>query len=356
MISTSFRRMVGCLALAMVTLGALPASSLAEPKRLNIPPSFVPQASDFAGKTTEDLYLDIGGLYGRPLKPINGQHAVYVTRVPETGYGDKFAVGDIITGVQGRAFAGNALHYFKRRAEIAQRGNGSQFRWHRWRNGRTEEITIEFGPRTPPDLTAGGYHDPDEDPWNLGPTGAEGWIWAVPHKTTEGATQVYITSVKPDTPADGVLKEGDVVIGAFGEKFTWDARKEFAHALTRAETEEAGGRLKLTVWHDGQTREAIVPIKVMGRYSDTAPYDCEKSKRIVDDAVAYLKEHGLGAGRDKGRKSIYEVVNALGLLATGRDDVMPMVKEKVDELAAEFPSDHTWTTGYRLLLLTEYHL
>ncbi len=214
------------------------------------------------------------------------------------------------------------------------------------------------GPQ-PPDLTAGEKYDPKSDPWNLGATGAEGYIWAIPHKTTEGATQIYITEVKPNTPAEGVLKVGDVLIGAFGEKFTWDARKEFAHALTRAETTKEKGQLDLLVWNDGKTRTATVPMEVMGGYSASSPYDCPKTEKIVDDAVAHFKKYGLTnirPGMPRNTESIYGLVNAIGLLATGREDVMPLVKKKIDQEKIKFPTDHTWTISYRLILLCEYYL
>jgi len=335
------------------------AGDHATAKQLNLAADYVPQESDFSEPGGRDTFLSIGGLRGRQLKPIDGAHALFLTQVPGTGFGDKFAPGDIITHVQGKPLTSNAIARFKHSVGVAQR-LAREFSWQRWRKGETETVGIKFEGRRPPDLTAGGYHHPDEDPWNLGATGAEGWIWAIPHKTTEGATQVYITQVKPGTPAEGVLKVGDVVVGAFGEAFTWDARKEFAQALAKAETKEHGGKLELMVWHEGVTRTATVPMKVMGRYSDTSPYDCAKTERIVDDAVTHFKKYGLeNLPPDVGRqpnKSIYPLVNALGLLATGRDDVLPLVREKVEAIKLEYPSDHTWTSGYRLVLLTEYHL
>ena len=132
------------------------------------------------------------------------------------------------------------------------------------------------------DLTEGAKPDFAQISWNLGATGAAGWTWSIPHQTTEGATQIYITRVAKGSPADGVLKAGDVLLGAAGNTFTHNARDEFALALTEAETPEKQGRLVLNVWNAGQTREATVPVKVVGRYSDTTPFDCAKSRRIVD--------------------------------------------------------------------------
>ncbi|MEC7232369.1 MAG: DUF6288 domain-containing protein, partial [Planctomycetota bacterium] len=62
-----------------------------------------------------------------------------------------------------------------------------------------------------PDLTAGGETDGKHD-WNLGPTGARGWMWGWKLETRD-ARQVLITAVAPGSPADGVLEVGDVLLG-----------------------------------------------------------------------------------------------------------------------------------------------
>jgi len=67
----------------------------------------------------------------------------------------------------------------------------------------------------PPDLTRGGKPDSDHR-WTLGATGARGWVWS--HYVAGGsentdARQILITEVAKGSPADGVLKKGDVVTG-----------------------------------------------------------------------------------------------------------------------------------------------
>lgn len=69
-----------------------------------------------------------------------------------------------------------------------------------------------------PDLTRGGTipegatHD-----WNLGATGARGWMHSLKFTTVE-ARQIYITEIAEGSPADGVLEVGDVILGVSGEK------------------------------------------------------------------------------------------------------------------------------------------
>ena len=68
-----------------------------------------------------------------------------------------------------------------------------------------------------PDFTAGdtipegAKHD-----WNLGPTGARGWIYSNKLETTQ-ARQILVTQVREGSPADGVLKPGDVILGLAGK-------------------------------------------------------------------------------------------------------------------------------------------
>ena len=321
-----------------------------DPVSINLPATFSPKADDFADEEDRGQFMGVNMLRGRPLKPRDGVHAIYVVKAPEAGAlkGDPFQVGDLILGIDGNPFSADCLNTFKRSAGHLEDFKG-QLRFERWRQGKLQMVSIPLGEKTPPDLTRGGVHDPDQEDWALGATGAQGWIWAIPHKSTEGSTQVYVTQIEPGSPADGVLKVGDVVTGAFGGSFTHDARIEFGHALSRAESDQGAGKLVLSVWNGGETREVTLQLKTMGTYRDTSPFACPKTQRIVDDACRYLIGHGVGDG-------IAGRVNALGLLATGRDDVMPLVREHVAKVAAEKPSDSSWDLGYSVLLMAEYHL
>ncbi len=325
------------------------------PGAFNPPADFVPQAGDFAEGSAEGMFMGVAQLRGRVLKPRDGVSSIYLVRVPKgQPQADSYMLGDIIVAVNGNALKDeDPVGEFKKAFERAQ-NQGGKVAFTRWRKGTTQVVNLEFNGPQVPDLTKGGEPDLSQITWNLGTTGAAGWTWSIPHNTTEGSKQVYISKVNKGSAADGVLKVGDVVIGAFGANFTTDARKEFANALTLAETTEKGGKLLLTVWNDGKTREATVNLKVMGDYSDSTPND-DKSKRIIEDGVAHLLKKGLGGG-------IQGDVNALGLLATGREDVMPIVRAHAQKIAAEGKNlafkqaMESWSWGYHNLLLTEYYL
>ena len=154
----------------------------------------------------------------------------------------------------------------------------------------------------PPDLTQSSTVDRTRT-YNLGATGLRGWIYTRPAnffescqgRTTTASRQILVTHVGAKSPADGVMKVDDVILGAGGKPFTDDARKSIAYAIQEAEKETNGGILKLTRWRAGKTEEVQLKLRVMGTYSDTAPYNCPKSKRILDEACKVLEKEPLEA-------------------------------------------------------------
>ncbi|NQT36673.1 MAG: HEAT repeat domain-containing protein [Planctomycetes bacterium] len=218
-------------------------------------------------------------------------------------------------------------------------------------------------PAAPPDLTAeidferkGEYH--------LGPTGAKGWLHVNERFMTDEARQILITEIQEGTPAEGVLEVGDVILGVGGEHFDDDARKCFGRAIDEAEKNENQGVLKVIRWRpdaDAPTRqgkEETVELRlpVMGAYSDTAPYNCPKTEKILQDALAVLVEQ-----ESWGRIE----VKALAFLATGEDKYIQLVRDFLHEakwaspevkLSTESGGLVCWGAGYRGLILTEYYL
>lgn len=206
-----------------------------------------------------------------------------------------------------------------------------------------------------PDLTQGGKAD-DRHDWNLGPTGARGWIWGQRLETTD-ARQILITKVDKGSPAEGVLEPGDVILGVGDKPFDDDARKSIGRAITEAETESAGGILRLIRWRAGKQDNIQLKLAVMGTYSDTSPWDCPKSKRILDAGCRHIAENL--------KKGIDGRMGALALLASGNDEYLPIVKAYAREFARpDLELDLygptaglvSWQWGYTNLFLTEYYL
>ncbi len=207
-----------------------------------------------------------------------------------------------------------------------------------------------------PDFTKGAKLDrkaPHD--WNLGPTGARGWVYGWRGEST-ASRQILITEVAEGSPSDGLLAKDDVILGLQGKSFDSDARISFAKAITSAEAGD--GSLKLIRWRDGQAGPIEIRIPVMGSYSATAPYDCEKSKRIFEAGCKAIASQ-LQNPDKKRRHAIVRVLNAMALLASGEEKYVPLIKKEA-QWASEWEIQegdlHAWSAGWVNLFLGEYLL
>ncbi|MCX6877737.1 MAG: DUF6288 domain-containing protein [Verrucomicrobia bacterium] len=194
-----------------------------------------------------------------------------------------------------------------------------------------------------PDLTKGTVGVDRSLTYNLGATGMRGWIYT-PHwpeniasidamqgRTTGSSRQILVTHVGDKSPADGVMKVDDVILGIDDQPFADDARKSLAKAIREFEKEpvkEVGsktnesmkrtrsGHLALLRWRAGNTETVELKMRVLGTYSDTAPYNCPKSAKIFEEACAALqKETGM-----------WQEISGLAMLATGDPRFLPQIK------------------------------
>lgn len=210
-------------------------------------------------------------------------------------------------------------------------------------------------PLTIPDFTKGdaipakAKHD-----WNLGPTGLRGWMFC-DKLVTADARQISITKVEKGSPADGILAVGDVLLGVGGQPFSYDPRTEFGKAITTAESEAGGGKLTVTRWRAGTIEDVVIKVPVLGSYGLAAPFDCAKSKRILEQGCKALAERVANASHQE--DPIVRSLNALALLASGDPAYLPIIRKEA-EWAAGYSSRsmQTWHYGYVMLLLSEYVL
>ena len=218
-----------------------------------------------------------------------------------------------------------------------------------------------------PDLTKGTQSVDRNETYNLGATGMRGWIYtraadnldAAQGRTTLASRQILVTHVGAASPADGVVKVDDVILGVNGKPFSDDARKSIARAIQEAETKARDGVLKLAVWRAGRTQDLALKLAVMGTYSDTAPYKCEKSKLILKNAIKVLEKEEMAPNWTGS-------IQGLALLATGKPEYLPKLRDFALELTKEDidpdkkPSGSTWgdtwNMGYRLVFLCEYYM
>ena len=208
-------------------------------------------------------------------------------------------------------------------------------------------------PVTPPDFTAdptlpaSAKHD-----WTLGPTGARGWYFTAKGHSRD-ARQILVTDVATGSPAEGVLRKSDVILGVNGSPFTDDARVQFAKAITAAES--GTGVLAFLRWRDGKSEPVEIKLAVLGSYGAIAPYDCTKSQRILELGCAALAKRMASPDYPRKLDAIPRSLNALALLASGNPDYLPLV-EKEAQWAAAFTTDGylSWYYGYLMIFLGEY--
>ena len=214
----------------------------------------------------------------------------------------------------------------------------------------------------PPDLTKEKPAD-IKLTYNLGATGLRGWIYTKPAnffesqqgRTTTFSRQILVTHVGAKSPADGVIKIDDVILGVADKPFADDARKSIALAIQDAEKETNQGKLNLLVWRQGKTEKVQLKLRVMGSYSATAPFNCPKSKLIFDEACKVLENEPL-------RDDMWGAVNGLALMATGNPEYLPRVKALAHKIGPKSlklelkDGMFMWDWGYRNVFLCEYYL
>jgi hypothetical protein len=200
-------------------------------------------------------------------------------------------------------------------------------------------------------FAAGAEHD-----WNLGATGLRGWI-RCDKMVTSDAREITITKVEEGSPADGIFAVGDSILGVGGKPFSYDPRTEMGKALTLAESEAGQGNLSLTRSRAGSSAEVVVKLPVLGTYSATAPFDCPKSKRILEQGCRDLAKRMADPSYAEQQDPIPRSLNALALLASGDSSYLPLIKQET-EWAANYADEGmaTWYYGYVMMFLAEYKI
>ena len=191
---------------------------------------------------------------------------------------------------------------------------------------------------------------------HMGPTGITAII--------SGPRSFNVKAVDEGSPADGKIWPGDQVVGAGKLPFLKRVRFEFGAAIAEARSVKSQGKLVLMVRRkDGGRRlqRVTLQLEVVGAdtFVETAPYNCAKTDALITEAADHLAQ-----------KKIYGRLNIglLGLLATGEDSYIKVVRDHLHEVDWAKPPQDTnvlvntsagyasWYWGYKMLALTEYHL
>lgn len=213
-------------------------------------------------------------------------------------------------------------------------------------------------PTTVPDLTQGGKLTRINERW-VGPVGIHCGFWRPKGETKmEDVRQLQVLEVQKGSPADGVLEVDDVILGADGTGATKVSLFEgskiwpmiaIGNAITEAEARNPA-ILNLLVWRKGETKTVPIKLEYLGRYSDTAPYNCEKSKAILRKGIQALYE------KNQPDKAGFSV---LCLLAA--DDPTNPENAKYQARAKEWvhllePEGSPWYVGPKLMAMSEYYM
>jgi len=191
---------------------------------------------------------------------------------------------------------------------------------------------------------------------HMGPTGIYGYI--------TGKRIFTVKSVEKGSPADGKIWPGDQVVGAGRMPFLKRVRFEFGATIAKARTVKGKGKLVLMVRRKTGGRKmqrVTLQLGIVGpdTFNDTAPYNCPKVDALITEAADYIV-----AKKAYGRLQL----GLLGLLATGEDKYIKFVGEHLHSANwAKPPKDPmvlvgntrgyaSWDLGYKMLVLTEYHL
>jgi len=265
-----------------------------------------------------------------------------------------------------------------------------------------------------PDLTKGGKPPVGKRGpigWNLGPTGIIG-VWN--HEFA--GDQCLVLKVEKESPAEGKILPGDVILGVGGKDFTAGGHMgiTLGNAIIKAEEEAGKGLLRLHIWRDknyikrqSRTVEAAkdidldkeiedaskddgglfdwkgeqgraaevagfdefpvdavdlnvtLQLTVMGSYSDTSPWDCPVAEKIRENAWKKLAAASRVRGMDRGWE------RAVALVASGKPEYIAIAKKWAHEqklcqdmeieVIAKGGHYGSWHAGFSALMMAIYY-
>jgi len=203
---------------------------------------------------------------------------------------------------------------------------------------------------------------------NLGPTGIRAMI------TPENPKAFLVKFVFQDSysPAKGLIKPDDLIVGAGGKDFTephgfhrksagsrgWQGPPfELAGAIE--DSQGSDGKLTLIVLEGGsknKRKNVTLQLKPVGKFSPTWPWNCPRSDQLLKDLCDFMFDGNL----DRMKRHHY-MQGLLALWASGDKRAMPLVKAKAESLMKSRPDfksggmGQTWMTGYNGIFLGEYY-
>ena len=188
---------------------------------------------------------------------------------------------------------------------------------------------------------------------NMGPTGARGIL---------KKNSYIVKYIFKKSPAHGLLKLDDEVYGANGKKFnshTFDGPninrglegplQDLGLAIEDSEGED--GILELMVQRGAEKLTVKIQLEKLGRFADSFPVDCQKTKILQERALQYLTDNP-GEIDSQGR-----CIATLALISSDERKFASEGKKRALEWNKPY-NDATWAwhLGFQGIALAEYHL
>lgn len=187
-------------------------------------------------------------------------------------------------------------------------------------------------------------------------------------------THLLVRHVFADSPAHGVVKVGDAIVGAAGRPFTTPHRNgygmevfgptgpllDFANALEECQGETGDGQLALQLLRDGKPVAVTLAIgKQFGAFGPKFPADCAKSEKLL----ARLLERLVGWQREDGSfgDPIRDTFAPLALMAGTTPEQRAAVERNVrfhakTTKARDRDDLVNWRYAAAAIVMSEYHL
>ncbi len=207
---------------------------------------------------------------------------------------------------------------------------------------------------------------------NLGPTGIRARIYQ------ENPSHLVVKYVFQDkqSPARGLVNIEDIIIGANGKKFVtahrfgrnlpggggWDGpMMELAGHIE--DSQGSDGKLNLIIWPKGvQANEKVitVPLKVVGRFAATFPYNCKRSEVMLEELCDFMADKYKASGNKFGSPHNHNH-QLLALMASGNTKYNRLIKDCIREYYSKrydpFASGfQMWNWGFDSVIMGEYYL
>ncbi len=239
-------------------------------------------------------------------------------------------------------------------------------------------------PKKLPDLTKGGTLPRGKGAppvWFYGTTGIGGQVTG---KKFQG-DQILVRRIYKGSPAEGKFLPGDVLIGMNGKKFVAGEHMgmHIGKAIMAAELPENGGKISFIVWRDRNlpkrnakkdiaavdietlisevendtslyewkpekerteevkqenykefpidpvVMEIDLTLRTMPAYADTAPYDCPKTKLILEEAWRVLEKKFVVDPKNPKGTGRGGMIEAVALVASGKPEHRKLVYDWV---------------------------